>query len=185
MKPLYEDKDVSTILIVGGSGDYFDVADRVLMMDEYKLKDVTAAAKEIAETEGYRREDMSDNTFGEMTERVLLKSGFPKSGKESRLKTKGRTTILYGREPIEISGLEQLVDDSQTNCISVMIEYFRNQILDDRLTMSETADRIYNDIEKNGLDSISPYSGHPGNLALPRKQEFIGTLNRYRSLKVK
>lgn len=185
VKPLYEDKDVSTILIVGGSGDYFDVADRVLMMDEYKLKDVTAAAKEIAETEGYRREDMSDNTFGEMTERVLLKSGFPKSGKESRLKTKGRTTILYGREPIEISGLEQLVDDSQTNCISVMIEYFRNQILDDRLTMSETADRIYNDIEKNGLDSISPYSGHPGNLALPRKQEFIGTLNRYRSLKVK
>lgn len=185
VKPLYEDKNVSTILIVGGSGDYFDVADRVLMMDEYGLKDVTEAAKEITDMEGYRRDDLSDRVFGEITDRVPLKAGFPKSGKESRLKTKGRTTILYGREPIEISGLEQLVDDSQTNCISVMIEYFRNQILDDRLTLSQAADRIYDHIEKNGLDAISPYSGHPGNLALPRKQEFIGALNRYRSMKVK
>ncbi|MEJ7293879.1 P-loop domain-containing protein, partial [Staphylococcus epidermidis] len=31
VKSLYEDYDVSTILIVGGSGDYFDVADQVLM----------------------------------------------------------------------------------------------------------------------------------------------------------
>lgn len=185
VKPLYDDKNVSTILIVGGSGDYFDVADRVLMMDEYKLKDVTETAKKIAGTEGYRRDSISDRVFGEITDRVPLKDGFPKSGKESRLKTKGRTTILYGREPVEISGLEQLVDDSQTNCISVMIEYFRNQILDDNLTLSQAAGRIYDHIEKNGLDSISPYSGHPGNLALPRKQEFIGALNRYRSLKVK
>jgi predicted ABC-class ATPase len=34
-----------TVLIVGGSGDYFDVADQVLMMDEYVLKDVTQHAK--------------------------------------------------------------------------------------------------------------------------------------------
>ena len=35
VKALYDDHNVSTILIVGGSGDYFDVADQVLMMDEY------------------------------------------------------------------------------------------------------------------------------------------------------
>ncbi len=43
VKPLYDDKGVSTILIVGGSGDYFEAADQVLMMDEYRLKDVTDA----------------------------------------------------------------------------------------------------------------------------------------------
>ena len=48
VKPLYDDYDVSTILIVGGSGDYFEVADQVLMMDEYILKDVTEEAKAIA-----------------------------------------------------------------------------------------------------------------------------------------
>ena len=55
VKSLYEDYSVSTILIVGGSGDYFDVADQVLMMDEYHLKDVTEEAKEIANTDGYKR----------------------------------------------------------------------------------------------------------------------------------
>ncbi|WP_250546234.1 ABC-ATPase domain-containing protein, partial [Staphylococcus arlettae] len=48
VKPLYDDYRVSTILIVGGSGDYFEVADHVLMMDEYVLQDVTAEAHEIA-----------------------------------------------------------------------------------------------------------------------------------------
>ena len=38
VKSLYQDYHVSTILIVGGSGDYFEVADQVLMMDEYVLK---------------------------------------------------------------------------------------------------------------------------------------------------
>ena len=46
---------MSTILIVGGSGDYFDVADQVLMMDEYVLKDVTQHAKDIAQSDGYQR----------------------------------------------------------------------------------------------------------------------------------
>lgn len=185
VKPLYDEKNVSTILIVGGSGDYFDVADQVLMMDEYRLKDVTDAAKEIAETDVYRKESMSDSMFGDITQRVPLKFGFSKSGKDARLKPKGRAVIMYGREPIEIAGLEQLVDESQTNCISVMIDYFRNNILDDSKTLSQAADRIYDYIEQNGIDAISPYTGHPGNLALPRKQEFIGALNRYRGLKIK
>lgn len=185
VKPLYDDKGVSTILIVGGSGDYFEAADQVLMMDEYRLKDVTDAAKEIAETEGYRRENPSDDQFGEVSSRIPLKAGFSKAGKDGRLKPKGRTSILYGREPIDMSGLEQLVDASQTNCIAVMLDYFRNEVLDDRRTLSEAADVIYAHIEKNGLDSISPYTGHPGNLALPRKQEFCAAINRYRGLKVK
>ncbi|WP_271401254.1 ABC-ATPase domain-containing protein [Salinicoccus roseus] len=185
VKPLYDDKGVSTILIVGGSGDYFEAADQVLMMDEYRLKDVTDAAKEIAETEGYRRENPSDDQFGEVSSRIPLKAGFSKAGKDGRLKPKGRTSILYGREPIDMSGLEQLVDASQTNCIAVMLDYFRNEVLDDRRTLSEAADVIYAHIEKNGLDSISPYTGHPGNLALPRKQEFCAAINRYRGLRVK
>lgn len=185
VKPLYDEKSVSTILIVGGSGDYFDVADRVLMMDEYRLRDVTDAAKEIADTDVHRKEGMMDNTFGDITQRVPLKSGFSKSGKDARLKPKGRTVIMYGREPIEIAGLEQLVDESQTNCISVMIEYFKKNILDDEMTLSHAAERIYDHIEQNGVDAISSYSGHPGNLALPRKQEFIGTLNRYRGFRTK
>ncbi|MCD2136450.1 ABC-ATPase domain-containing protein [Salinicoccus halitifaciens] len=185
IRALYEEKGVSTILIVGGSGDYFEAADHVLMMDEYRLKDVTKEAKAIANTDGYRRPDTLHKEFGALPDRTPFKKSFAKRGKDGRLKSKGLHTILYGRETIDISGLEQLTDTSQTNAITAMIAYFKDEVLDDRVTISEAADKIYAHIEKEGLDGISPFGGHPGNMALPRKQEFIAAVNRYRGLKTK
>ena len=185
VKELYDNFGVSTILIVGGSGDYFDVANHVIMMDEYVPKDVTEKAKKIAKSDENKREFSSNDKFQGITQRIPLKKSFSQSGKLDKTKAKGKYSILYGKELIDISGLEQLVDDSQTNCIAVMVDYFKNKVLDEKLTLSQAADRIYEKIEKEGLDSISSYTGHPGNLALPRKQEFCGTVNRYRKLKIK
>ena len=185
VKELYDNFGVSTILIIGGSGDYFDVANHVIMMDEYVPKDVTKKAKEIAKSDENKREFSSNDKFQGITQRIPLKKSFSQSGKLDKTKAKGKYSILYGKELIDISGLEQLVDDSQTNCIAVMIDYFKNKVLDEKLTLSQATDRIYEKIEKDGLDSISSYTGHPGNLALPRKQEFCGTVNRYRKLKIK
>ena len=39
---------VRRILVLGGSGDYFDVADTVICLNMYQLTDVTRAAKQIA-----------------------------------------------------------------------------------------------------------------------------------------
>lgn len=184
IKPLYREHGISTVLIAGGSGDYFDVADNIIMMDEYVPKDVTELAKEIANKDRYGRE-LPDSEFGGITARIPLKACFEMNEKDNRIKTRGRYIISYGRENIDISYLEQLVDDSQTNCIAVMLDFMRKRVLDDRLTISQAADRLYLQIRDFGLDSISPYTGHPGNLALPRKHEFCAALNRYRKLKVK
>lgn len=185
VKPLYDDYQVSTILIVGGSGDYFEVADQILMMDEYVLKDVTKNAKDIAQSTGYERENISQNHFGELPARIPLKSSFNKKGKEARFKAKGQHQILYGKESIDITGLEQLVDSSQTECLAMMIDYYQQHLLNDQDTLNQAADKLYDFIGKEGLDAISPHSGHPGNIALPRKQEFCAALNRYRGLQVK
>lgn len=185
VKELYDNFGVSTILIVGGSGDYFDVANHVIMMDEYVPKDVTKKAKEIAKSDENKREFSSNDKFQGITQRIPLKKSFSQSGKLDKTKAKGKYSILYGKELIDISGLEQLVDDSQTNCIAVMIDYFKNKVLDEKLTLSQAANRIYEKIQKDGLDSISSYTGHPGNLSLPRKQEFCAAMNRYRKLKIK
>jgi len=185
VKELYDNFGVSTILIIGGSGDYFDVANHVIMMDEYVPKDVTEKAKEIAKLDENKREFSSNDKFKGVTQRIPLKKSFSQSGKLDKTKAKGKYNILYGKELIDISGLEQLVDDSQTNCIAVMVDYFKNKVLDEKLTLSQAADRIYEKIEKEGLDSISSYTGHPGNLALPRKQEFCAVVNRYRKLRIK
>ena len=185
VKALYDDHNVSTILIVGGSGDYFDVADQVLMMDEYVLKDVTQHAKDIAQSDGYQRKVSSHNQFGHISSRIPLRASFNQKGKRDRFKAKGLNVVTYGKETIHISGLEQLVDDSQTQGLAMMLSYVKNELLDDKSTIVELTNCLYQRIEKHGLDVISNHHGHPGHLALPRKQEFIATLNRYRRLKIK
>ncbi|WP_436861749.1 ABC-ATPase domain-containing protein [Staphylococcus caeli] len=182
---LYKDYDVSTILIVGGSGNYFDAADHVLMMDEYVLKDVTENAKSIVRADASQSNMKTNQTFGALPARVPLKSSFAKKGKDARFKVKGQFSILYGKELIDISGLEQLVDRSQTQCLAEMLDYYQQNLLNEHDTLFEATNKLYDVVEKQGLDVISSFKGHPGNLALPRKQEFCATLSRYRGLKVK
>ncbi|MCD7954190.1 MAG: ABC-ATPase domain-containing protein [Lachnospiraceae bacterium] len=47
IRGIYDCLGVSTILVVGSSGDYLEVADTVLQMDCYVTRDVTARAKEL------------------------------------------------------------------------------------------------------------------------------------------
>ncbi|MBW2282943.1 MAG: ABC-ATPase domain-containing protein, partial [Deltaproteobacteria bacterium] len=48
VRQLWEREGVSSVLVVGGAGDYLDVADRVIQLDEYRPRDVTARAREVA-----------------------------------------------------------------------------------------------------------------------------------------
>jgi len=101
VKELYDNFGVSTILIVGGSGDYFDVANHVIMMDEYVPKDVTEKAKEIAKSDENKREFSSNDKFQGVTQRIPLKKSFSQSGKLDKTKAKGKYSILYGKELID------------------------------------------------------------------------------------
>ncbi|WP_035281572.1 ABC-ATPase domain-containing protein [Brevibacterium album] len=49
IRPLYEERGVSTVLVAGGSGAFFEVADHVIALHEYVPADVTAQAHAIAE----------------------------------------------------------------------------------------------------------------------------------------
>lgn len=187
-KKLYEEKGVSTILVVGGSGEYFDVADLVIMMDEYVPRDVTKEAKEIASRFELKRESTEMQPFGEVTSRVVDKQSFPTLGRDMRIKVRNKECISYGKSDIHLDYVEQLVDSNQTNCIGVMLEYMVSDILSKgkgEMTLNQVVDKLYDKIEKEGLGSISPYTRHAGNLVLPRKYELCSAINRFRELKVK
>lgn len=177
---LYEGLDVSTIMVAGSSGEYFDVADNIIMMDEYIPYDVTDKAKSIVEDTSFNidSETYSINT----NSRILLSSSFPRTYKGIKVKAKGLHTIVYNKTSLDLKYLEQLVDSSQTNCIAVIIQYIAENFTSNKLSISDIINRIYKTIENKGLDSISTFSGHPGNLALPRKHEVIAALNRFRLL---
>ena len=187
VRQLYKDCGVSTVMVIGGSGDYFDVADHVIMMDEYLPKDVTERAKEIAENHKTNRREEGGTKFGNIKLRIPLASGFnPYKGRKVKVKAKGLHTIMFGRENIDLQNIEQLVDVSQTCAIGDIILYALQKYINGRNTLREIVEKVDGDIERNGLEIISPFpKGHPGEYARPRKYEIAAAINRIRSLKIK
>ncbi|KDR95489.1 Predicted ATPase of the ABC class [Peptoclostridium litorale DSM 5388] len=185
VRGLYENKGVSTILVIGGSGDYFEVADHVIMMDEYSPRDVTGAAREIVSFASSKRKAEGSSAMGESPRRAILRSSFSLGRKGVKIKPRGTDQILYNNTDIDIRDMEQLVDPNQTSAICFIMEYIMKNIANDKMTLTQVVERVYGEVESKGLDALSPYKGHPGNMALPRKHEIIGVLNRFRDLKIK
>lgn len=185
VRELFEKFNVSTILVVGGSGDYFEVADRVIMMQNYTPRDVTGEAKKIAAAYRNARKPEIKRAFTGIKGRAPLPQSFQLDPR-ARVKAKGLNNILFGKNEINLAQVEQLVDSSQTNAIAEIIRYAARRYVDGSLSLSQVIDRVLQDIDKDGLDVISPFRGqHPGNLALPRKQEIAAAINRFRKLKIK
>jgi predicted ABC-class ATPase len=184
VQKLYRDLKVSTILVMGGSGDYFEVADTVIMMDGYRPRCVTQAAKEIAHRHATKRIDEGGTSFGEVTpRRPRIESFDPSRGrKEVKIEAKGLGTILYGRTTVDLSYLEQLVDISQTRSIGLLIHYYAQHYIQRGLPLQEGLERCFHDLGENGLDMLLPYRA--GNLARPRIYEVAGAINRMRTLKI-
>lgn len=185
VRQLLDERSVSTILVLGGSGDYFDVADTVIMMDEYLPYDVTDKARDIVRQLGQVRQRENGESFGRMTERTVLGSGFQaQRGQKEKVDAKGLHRIVYGRTDIDLSALEQLIDPSQTRAIAHMMRLIAKRA-DGRKTLVELIEQLYDEIERDGLDIVSPFKeAHPGDLALPRKYELAGAINRLRTLRV-
>lgn len=177
IRQLFSEKGVSTILVIGGSGDYFEVADNVLMMDNYRTVDVTGRTREIAEKNKKVREQEAVGPFGDIIERKLLPVG--PADKRVKIKVKGLNTILYGRSVIDLGLVEQLVDYSQTAAITEILRYMQKYI-DGKRTLRDILTEVLKDIEREGLDVISGFRGHPGELALPRIFEIGSAINRMR-----
>lgn len=187
VRALYEQHKVSTIVVLGGSGDYFNVADTVVRLDAYQPSDVTKQAHAIANELDVGRQAEGEERFPQPTSRVVLPRSFDASrGKREKCDAKGLYTILLGKHEIDLSSVEQLVDPSQTRAIARMLMLLGQQYADGKRCLCAMIDQLYKDIEAKGLDHLSPYHGkHPGDFALPRKLELAAAVNRMRTLQIK
>ncbi|MCL6451567.1 MAG: ABC-ATPase domain-containing protein [Acetobacteraceae bacterium] len=186
VRQLYLELGVSTVMVVGGSGDYLDVADTVVMMDEYRPRDVTREAREVAAAYPQGRQAEGGQGFGRVAERVPLPQSFDATrGRREKVGAKGRGTVLYGREVIDLSAVEQVADSSQAEGIARLIHYAAERYFDGRTSLRRGLELALSDVESRGLEVLSPFSGHPGDYALPRLFEAAAAVNRLRSLRVR
>jgi len=188
VQQLYSDLGVSTILVIGGSGDYFDVADTVIMMDEYKPRDVSQEARSIASDYKTLRQKEGGEAFGEVLKRKPQPQSFnPRKGKKVKIKSRSDEAIQFGRENINLHNVEQIVDPSQTRAIGDLIFFaLKENIIDGNKPLAEILKTIEKELEEKGLEMASPFPNQPqGNYARPRPLEIAAALNRLRTLQVR
>ncbi len=185
VRQLWEEKHISSVLVVGGAGDYLDVADTVIQMDEYRPQDVTQRAREVAheipqKTSGPQA---PGHWLASRPRRPDPRSLDPRRGrKQERVRSVKTRAIEFGSEEIDVSLLYQLVDAAQCRMIGDVLLQCARGLCDGKKTIPELLDRIDAEIEKDGLDAVTDRDF--GDRARARRFEIAAALNRLRSLRL-
>ena len=204
VQSLYKDLGVSSILVIGGSGDYFDVASTVVMMNCYECFDVTDKAKVICDkeknqaTKGGERSETSTLLlpFGSLTKRYPQGKIFLETNKVS---VRSKSLISYGETELDLRYLEQIISRSQTNTISFALRQVshissssssnNSNISSSSNKLGKNTNQVVNEIMKmikdsrrkgGGIDdALAPTSFH-GGLGYVRPIEIASAMNRLR-----
>ncbi len=185
VRPLFTGRGVSTVLVMGGSGDYLDVADCVIRMDGYLPQEVTARAREVAAEIPTGRTVTGGERFGEVTPRCPDPAAFHagKGRKEVRVDLRGERTLLFGVDAIDLSAVEQIEEPAQVRAIGWAIHLLVQNHLGTGTSVRKAVEATMGEIHRRGLDVLTPFPA--GNLALPRPFELAAAINRLRRLRVR
>ncbi len=190
VRELYDRHGVSTVLVMGGCGEYFDVADTVIAMRAYQPLDVTRHAQRIAREFRTRRAVETSGPFGAVTSRIPVRDSLDPSRGPRAVSIDARVTdaMAFGREVIDLRGVEQLVDVSQTRAVGYALHLAARRLMDERTGVRDLVQRLDQLFHDAGLDLLDPGhagEGHPGNFARPRSVDIAAALNRLRTLRIR
>jgi predicted ABC-class ATPase len=204
VRELYDEFDVSTLLVMGASGEFFAVADAVIELKDYQPRDVTERARSLAE-EGERSAGTTRPRLVTPLSRVPDPDSFDarRGRREVKLSSRGCEEIVFGTTEIDLRSIDQLFDSSQTRAIASAIRIAATRFMRPNRSLSRVLDDLEALLDAEGLDVLDPFglSGlavphhegqregrgegrHPGAFARPRRFEVAAAINRMRSLRV-
>ena len=185
-RKLYDELGVSTVMVTGGSGDYLDIADTVIMMDNYRAADATARAREIALKHPRKITPPPERKL-KTTHRVPQPDSVDPSRKKQKRDIEAFDTgIRFGRAKIELSEWEQVFDRTQYDTLGDILYYARvRKYIDGTRNIAEMIRAIENDIQSKGLDVLFDGTGREWSYYCGvRGIDIAAALNRLRTLKV-
>ena len=190
VRQLYSETNISTILVVGGSGEYLSVADSVIMMDEFNALNATEQAKQIyINAKGTISQECENSGQNWLSERKLITEKFTSYPKESedvysgteRLEISDMGFIIIGDEKIDIRNLHNLISFAQITAVGYMLRYLEVSCKESTSNIQKIVDNLYDEIEEKGIDFIhSTFFACERWLDMPRKCELMAIINRMR-----
>lgn len=179
---LARDAGISTVVVVGGSGDYFDVADTVIAMRDYRPNDVTAEARDVARALPTARRPEEGQWRAVRPRRPDPASIDPASDhRPVSIRILSRDRIQFGREHVDLGAIEQIVETAQTRAMAYALERSRHSAMRGDRTLAEVIAAVLAEIDKRGLGVLHPHD--IGELAAFRGLELAAVLNRVRTLR--
>eukprot|EP00879_Flechtneria_rotunda_P024393 GHRR01025856.1.p1 GENE.GHRR01025856.1~~GHRR01025856.1.p1 ORF type:complete len:308 (+),score=146.12 GHRR01025856.1:1943-2866(+) len=188
---------VSTVLVMGGSGDYFAEADTVIVMDSYIPHEKTQEAHKIAAQHatllGTAAHPVAASQAAAgvwFTPRIptcVYAGGNDYRG--AKMHVRGLHSIQYGTEDIQLLAAAQLVDKSQTRAIADAVKWLQARLHQHQQeqptgkTLLQWLQDLEAAFDQQGLDVLAPHL-LLGNLARPRRFEIAAAINRIRTLQV-
>jgi len=113
-------KGTSTILVIGGSGEYLSVADNIFMMDEFIMSEVTETAKALVQAAQMPCDCANWSNIRSITEKF---SSYPTGAGRERLSVTDTGFIAIGDERIDIRSLHDIATPAQVNALAFILRY--------------------------------------------------------------
>jgi len=184
IRDLHDERGVSSVLVLGGSGDYLDVADTVIRMDDYRPRHVTEQARAVAAAHPTGRVSERRSSTAAPAGRVVdPRSVDPRKGRrESHVKVPDDRTLLFGQESVDLAAVEQLVSRAQTRAVGQAMVFLARYVLTGQMELSRALDAVAAAVLEGGLDALD--DRRVGDLASFRRYELAAAVNRLRTLRV-
>lgn len=179
IRALHRDRGISTLIVMGGSGDYLDVADQVLIMDSYRLVDATAQARQVCASQP--RVDTSLPDFPLPAQRLPQRPEAKRRG-PSRTRALGTQRLVLDRHEVDVADVSGLVDEGQALAVAWALRALLERHFDGRTSLPQTLAQVAKRLDDVGLDALG--EAHPAFLVRPRLVDVGAAVNRLRSLQV-
>ena len=179
IRALHRDRGISTLIVMGGSGDYLDVADQVLIMDSYRLVDATAQARQVCASQP--RVDTSLPDFPLPAQRLPQRPEAKRRG-PSRTRALGTQRLVLDRHEVDVADVSGLVDEGQALAVAWALRALLERHFDGRTSLSQALAQVAKRLDDVGLDALG--EAHPAFLVRPRLVDVGAAVNRLRSLQV-
>jgi len=180
IRSIAEQKGVSTILVIGGSGEYLKIADTVLLMHQYVATDVTKEVKALelsASAEACPEFTESDRTVllpGEGTKSLLLQTVCTEDSKK----------VLCGEYSVDMTAISSLKTNEQLHSLAWALRSGLSKEVESVECLNtigeEYARRLFAELEKEQETSNPMYRGWWFDEI--RKEEVIMCINRMRGI---
>lgn len=177
---LHAERGVSTVLVMGGSGDYLDVADRVLLMDSYHLLDVTERAAQVVLERP--RQPTALPGFAAPTPRLPLPAPEPTRRGPVRTRSRGTQALVLDRDEVDVSDVAGIVDPGQAEALAHALRALLEQRFDAASSLAQCLADLEALLDEEGLDALG--GRRPAFLARPRMVDVAAAVNRYRRLEL-